>query len=571
MKRILSFLLVFIFLSAQSQVVLNMKKVGGVYEVPCKVNGLNLSFIFDTGASDVSISLIEALFMIRHGYLKEENILGAVSFSIANGDIAEGTKILLKEVEIGGLKLYNVKASIVHEMSAPLLLGQSAIQKLGRITIDGDKIIIIDRNKDLIDTNNHSSIVIGSFGAMSNAERQKQTLIREGFDNVDISKVGNVYRVSVLVSGSKEKVQEVHKRVKVYHKSAWINDNSTFKIPEGFELVEENYINSKDITGNFNKGFTYDSNGMPVSGLVKNFSESSGNQEYTLKDGKPHGLRKEWHKGNSQLQLSWNYLNGKKHGRCISYYKNGRVQAKENYINGFTIGKLARYYENGQVWFSTTVEGDNCYCKDKYRDGFENCLECIKNKIILYHDDGTIQKIYTPNGQNVSIKFYKYAETFEDEMSYKVIYRTLNYVSEVVTNIKSNQYISNFIYSPISKYTRPKEEKKYLLREEDHYKTYQGENITFKHISYDKDGFKIYQENFDIDNKKSTLIIYHDNGKKSYLLEVKYLYPELKLIEIGKRNNIGDEMFLSDAYPRYELIEQKCFNQQETPIKCSDN
>ncbi|MDB2482794.1 SPOR domain-containing protein, partial [bacterium] len=76
-----------------------------------------------------------------------------------------------------------------------------------------------------VNSQNTSSIVIGSFGAMSNAERQKQTLIKEGFDNIDISKVGNVYRVSVLVSGSKEKVQEVHKRVKVYHKSAWISYN----------------------------------------------------------------------------------------------------------------------------------------------------------------------------------------------------------------------------------------------------------------------------------------------------------------------------------------------------------
>lgn len=150
MKKVLSFLLVFIFLSAQSQVVLNMKKVGGVYEVPCKVNGLNLSFIFDTGASDVSISLIEALFMIRHGYLKEENILGKVQYSIANGDIAEGTRILLKDIEIGGLKLTNVEASIVHEMEAPLLLGQSAIQKLGKVEINGSKLTILNADSKSI-------------------------------------------------------------------------------------------------------------------------------------------------------------------------------------------------------------------------------------------------------------------------------------------------------------------------------------------------------------------------------------------------------------------------------------
>jgi|TARA_B110000914_G_scaffold221991_1_gene234709 hypothetical protein len=73
--------------------------------------------------------------------------------------------------------------------------------------------------------NNSDSIIIGIFGAKSNANNQKQTLIKEGFDNIDISKVGNVYRVSVLVSGSKERLQQVHKRVKVYHNPAWISYN----------------------------------------------------------------------------------------------------------------------------------------------------------------------------------------------------------------------------------------------------------------------------------------------------------------------------------------------------------
>jgi aspartyl protease family protein len=39
-----------------------MQKDGGVYKVPCTVNGLKLEFIFDTGASVVSISLTEAIF-----------------------------------------------------------------------------------------------------------------------------------------------------------------------------------------------------------------------------------------------------------------------------------------------------------------------------------------------------------------------------------------------------------------------------------------------------------------------------------------------------------------------------
>jgi cell division protein FtsN len=69
------------------------------------------------------------------------------------------------------------------------------------------------------------AIIIGSFRAKVNAEKIKQTLLNEGFVNVGISKVGSVNRVSILVSGSKEEAQEVLKKVKVNHKSAWINYN----------------------------------------------------------------------------------------------------------------------------------------------------------------------------------------------------------------------------------------------------------------------------------------------------------------------------------------------------------
>ena len=149
MKKILFVLCLGLsFVECNSQTVIQMTKEGGVYTVPCKVNGLNMNFIFDTGASDVTISLTEALFMFRHGYLKEENILGNVRYSIANGDIAEGTAIIIDEIEISGLKLFNIKASIIHESTAPLLLGQSAIEKLGKYSIEGSTLIIINTPKN---------------------------------------------------------------------------------------------------------------------------------------------------------------------------------------------------------------------------------------------------------------------------------------------------------------------------------------------------------------------------------------------------------------------------------------
>jgi clan AA aspartic protease (TIGR02281 family) len=120
----------------QGQTAIKMEKQGGVFVLPCKVNGLNLKFIMDTGASDVSISLTEAAFMLKNDYMSEKDLIGTTYYQIADGNVMEGTEVILREIEIGGKKLYNVKASISHSLSAPLLLGQSALSKLGKIQVD---------------------------------------------------------------------------------------------------------------------------------------------------------------------------------------------------------------------------------------------------------------------------------------------------------------------------------------------------------------------------------------------------------------------------------------------------
>ena len=115
----------------------DMKKMyGGTYEVACAVNGLPLKMIFDTGASDVTISSVEANFMLKNGYLSDSDVKGKKHYMTASGDIHEGTILRLKEVKLGEAVLKNVEASVVHSQKAPLLLGQSVLEKFGTITID---------------------------------------------------------------------------------------------------------------------------------------------------------------------------------------------------------------------------------------------------------------------------------------------------------------------------------------------------------------------------------------------------------------------------------------------------
>lgn len=125
--------------SYRGKVVIRMEQQNGVYYVPCKINGSEMQFIFDTGASDITMSLTEALFLYKQGKLTNDDFIGTQEYQIADGSVSEGTIVNLRSVTIGDRSLNNVQASIVHNLGAPLLLGQSALSKFGRISIDYKK------------------------------------------------------------------------------------------------------------------------------------------------------------------------------------------------------------------------------------------------------------------------------------------------------------------------------------------------------------------------------------------------------------------------------------------------
>ncbi len=116
------------------------KENKGIRIIPVTINGVNMDMIFDTGASTTCISLTEALFLLKNGMLKEEDIIGTSSSQIADGSITKDTKIILREVVLDNkITFTNVQASVVHSMNAPLLLGNADIlDKVASFKIDNE-------------------------------------------------------------------------------------------------------------------------------------------------------------------------------------------------------------------------------------------------------------------------------------------------------------------------------------------------------------------------------------------------------------------------------------------------
>ena len=125
-----------------AQKVIQLTKQSGVYTIPCSINGVKRSLVFDTGASTVTISMQLAELLYSSRKLKEVDFKGFGRSQTASGHIVNNMAVVLRDVEIGGLHLKNVDAVIIEGQNIPLLLGLSAIQKLGKVTLSGNRLII---------------------------------------------------------------------------------------------------------------------------------------------------------------------------------------------------------------------------------------------------------------------------------------------------------------------------------------------------------------------------------------------------------------------------------------------
>lgn len=114
---------------------------GNCYLVPVEVNGIPMKMILDTGASTIVISSVEYEFL-RKQKLISDSVQQAES-SIANGDTIKCFSTKISNITIGGEEIKDVECIIMENPSAPLLLGMNVLNKLGHISIDYGRNLLI--------------------------------------------------------------------------------------------------------------------------------------------------------------------------------------------------------------------------------------------------------------------------------------------------------------------------------------------------------------------------------------------------------------------------------------------
>lgn len=151
MRKIFFIICLLSSLCAMAQKTIIMEQEAGVYKIPCKVNGAKMKMVFDTGASSVAISSSIADYLYENDYITKDDIIGTGKAQVADGRIVDNVIINLRDIEIDGIHVQNVEATVSESLASPLLFGQSAIQKLGKISLNGNMLTIENYTKDCTD------------------------------------------------------------------------------------------------------------------------------------------------------------------------------------------------------------------------------------------------------------------------------------------------------------------------------------------------------------------------------------------------------------------------------------
>jgi predicted aspartyl protease len=113
-----------------------MVQEGGVYKVPVRINNvIDLNFIVDSGAADVSIPRDVVLTLIRTGTITVSDFIGAQTYTLADGSTTSSPTFHIRSLKVGDTVLQDVTGSVA-DQRGDLLLGQSFLSRFKSVSFN---------------------------------------------------------------------------------------------------------------------------------------------------------------------------------------------------------------------------------------------------------------------------------------------------------------------------------------------------------------------------------------------------------------------------------------------------
>jgi clan AA aspartic protease (TIGR02281 family) len=116
---------------------------GGTYVVPVLINNaIELKFVVDSGASDVSIPADVVSTLMRTGIIRESDFNGKKTYVLADGSEVPSETFRIRSLKVGNIVLENVLGSVASARGS-LLLGQSFLSRFRSWSVDNARHVLI--------------------------------------------------------------------------------------------------------------------------------------------------------------------------------------------------------------------------------------------------------------------------------------------------------------------------------------------------------------------------------------------------------------------------------------------
>jgi len=122
---------------------ITFEEQGGTFVLPVLINNaITLSFVVDSGATDVSIPRDVFSTLIRSNTISQADIIGRKTYRLADGSTSVETTFRIRVLKVGDRELQNVTASVPPEAGS-LLLGQSFLSRFKSWSIDNQRHVLL--------------------------------------------------------------------------------------------------------------------------------------------------------------------------------------------------------------------------------------------------------------------------------------------------------------------------------------------------------------------------------------------------------------------------------------------
>jgi hypothetical protein len=119
------------------------KEQNGMMYFDATINGIQETFLFDTGASGIVLNPVFFGQLKNQGLISQADYLGNTDVVGINNITVNVAMYNIKSLSVGSFKMYDLLAFLMPDSNAQLIIGQSMFEKLGKVAIDNQNNMLI--------------------------------------------------------------------------------------------------------------------------------------------------------------------------------------------------------------------------------------------------------------------------------------------------------------------------------------------------------------------------------------------------------------------------------------------